>query len=310
MMILQKIKATKNQNIISEYQNKIGHVVTGIVSGFDKGSIIFTVNGNIDMIIPQNEKIFNEKYKIGDTISGVIIRINEKQRYSPIIVSRADELFVEELMRQEIPEINEGKVKIIKLKRYPGFRTKVIVKSEDSKLDAIGACVGRNGLRIKNIMNEFQRERLDLIRYSENVVDIVKEALVPINVMDVRIDEVYDTVTVYVDGNAHRSLLKKHNKTLLLTSKLIGRKVIAETYLENSSFEAIKDNAIKNISDMLDISMIEAMSVVNSGYTSIECIVEEDLETFIANCGLGEVTASGIHAAATAIVEHLENQEA
>jgi N utilization substance protein A len=303
-MILQKIKSTKNNNIIEEYKNKVGFIISGVISGFDKGNIIFTVNGNVDMIIPSKEKIKNEKYKIGDSISGVIVGINKKQKYSPIIVSRANKLFIEELMRNEIPEINDGKIKISKIVRVPGFKTKVIVESFDSKIDAISICVGRNGSRIKNIMNEFQREKIDLIHYSENIDDIIKESLAPIKIYDIKHESDTENIFIYTDEESKKILLKKYNKNLFLTSKLIDHKIFVEKYLAVSTFEEIKEKAIKTISDNLDTSLINAMIIVNSGYTTIECIAEEDLDTFIKNCNIDEVSASGIHAAAKVVAEH------
>lgn len=308
MMILQKIKQTKNENIISEYEHKIGTIITGIVSGFDKGNIIFTVNGNVDMIIPQKEKIFNEKYKNGDVISGVIIGVNKKQKYSPIIVSRSSDIFVEELMRNEIPEINDGKLKIMNIVRSPGNLTKVIVKSEDPKLDVVGTCVGKNGIRIKNIKSEFQHEKIDIIRHSDNIIDIVKESLLPIEVYDIKPDVLNpSTLIITTDSRSYEHLTKRYNKNVYLTSKLIGHRIIVEKRLDIASFEEIKENAIRTISENLDISLIESKVLVNSGYTTIECIADEDLDTFITNCGLNEITASGIHAAASTIIEHLGN---
>lgn len=308
MMILQKIKQTKNENIISEYEHKIGTIITGIVSGFDKGNIIFTVNGNVDMIIPQKEKIFNEKYKNGDVISGVIIGVNKKQKYSPIIVSRSSDIFVEELMRNEIPEINDGKLKIMNIVRSPGNLTKVIVKSEDPKLDVVGTCVGKNGIRIKNIKSEFQHEKIDIIRHSDNIIDIVKESLLPIEVYDIKPDVLNpSTLIITTDSRSYEHLTKRYNKNVYLTSKLIGHRIIVEKRLDIASFEEIKENAIRTISENLDISLIESKVLVNSGYTTIECIADEDLDTFISNCGLNEITASGIHAAASTIIEHLRN---
>lgn len=308
MMILQKIKQTKNENIISEYEHKIGTIITGIVSGFDKGNIIFTVNGNVDMIIPQKEKIFNEKYKNGDVISGVIIGVNKKQKYSPIIVSRSSDIFVEELMRNEIPEINDGKLKIMNIVRSPGNLTKVIVKSEDTKLDVVGTCVGKNGIRIKNIKSEFQHEKIDIIRHSDNIIDIVKESLLPIEVYDIKPDVLNpSTLIITTDSRSYEHLIKRYNKNVYLTSKLIGHRIVVEKRLDIASFEEIKENAIRTISENLDISLIESKMLVNSGYTTIECIADEDLDTFISNCGLNEITASGIHAAASTIIEHLRN---
>jgi N utilization substance protein A len=180
-----------------------------------------------------------------------------------------------------------------------------MVQSTDSKLDAISICVGKNGSRIKHIINEFQREKIDIIHYSENIDDIIKESLAPVKIYDVKHELDSENIFIYTDEESKKILLKKYNKNLYLTSKLIGRKIFVEKYLSISTFEEIKERAIQTISDNLDTSLINALLIVNSGYTTIECIAEEDLETFIRNCNIDEVSASGIHAAAKVIIEHL-----
>jgi N utilization substance protein A len=211
-------------------------------------------------------------------------------------------------MRNEIPEINDGKLKIMNIVRSPGNLTKVIVKSEDPKLDVVGTCVGKNGIRIKNIKSEFQHEKIDIIRHSDNIIDIIKESLLPIEVYDIKPDVLNPlTLIITTDSRSYEHLTKRYNKNVYLTSKLIGHRIIVEKRLDIASFEEIKENAIRTISKNLDISLIESKVLVNSGYTTIDCIADEDLDTFISNCGLNEITASGIHAAASTIIEHLKN---
>lgn len=312
MMILQKIKQTKTQNIMEEFQNKIGTIVEGIITGFDKGNIIFTVNGNIDMVIPKNEKIYNERYKTGDSISGVIIDINKKQKYSPIVVSRSSDLFIEELIRREVPELSDNSIEIIKIVRIPGFKSKIVVKSNNPKLEPIGTCVGRNGLRIKNIINEFQNEKIDIVKYSDNTNELIKESLTPYTVLDMKTD--YDLennkiITVSVKPEDYHQIIGRYGKNIALVSKLVDCKITIEKSMDNASFEERKTKAIETISDILDISMIEATAIVNSGYLTIDDIASEELDMFISSCGLGEITAAGVHAASVAVVKHLTEIE-
>lgn len=302
-MILQKIKNTRNINISQKYKDRIGEIVNGVVSGFEKGNIIITVDGNIDVVMPRSEKIPSEKYKNGDVISCMIIKINEKQKHSPVVVSRACEGYVEAVMKKEISEIDDGVVEIVDISRNPGFRTKVSVKSNDPKVDPIGSCVGKGGIRIRNIMHELGGEKIDLVRYSENLYEYIKEAMSPIRTEITGIDSSDSTVTVVVSPSDYMNALGKSGKNVSLVSRLVGYRIHIMKSMESASFEEQKDYAIRTLSDIFDISLIDANIIVNAGFLTPECIAAEESDTFVKTCGLDEIQAIGIYAAAKTIVE-------
>lgn len=302
MMILQKIKFAKNSNLIEEYKDRIGDIVSGFVSGFEKGNIIFTVNGNVDMVIPRNEKISSEKYKIGDPISGIILKINEKQKHSPIVVSRSSNKFVEKIIRNEVNEIDDGLLEIVEIARHPGYKTKIAIKSINPKIDPIGSCVGKNGIRIKNIMRELNGERIDVVRYSDNLNEFIKDAFSPIKIDSINNDiDDPSNLIITVSPAEYMNTVGKNGKNISLVSKLVGYKLHVEKSLDTSTFEEKKKNAIQMLSDIFDISIIDATTIVNSGYLTVDGIAEEDLESFVSMCGLDEVAAKGIHAAACTV---------
>ncbi len=304
MLILQKLKTAKNFNLVSNYKDRVGDIVSGIVSGIEKGNIILNVNGKTSMVIPRNERIQKEKYNIGDAISGVIIGVNEKQRNSPIVVSRANNRFLEELMKREVSEIADGTVEILSICRDPGHRAKILVKSNNSLVDPVGSCVGRKGMRINSIKTALSGERLDIIRYSDSVSDLVKEALSPAKVEDVGIDTSDpNSITVTVSPEEYSKAVGKFGSNVRMASAIVGKKIHVVKAVALMSFDEQKAHAIHTLSDMFSIPVNVADQIVNAGYLTPEGIVEDDEASFVASTGLDEVTGKGLYAAARAVVD-------
>lgn len=304
MLILQKLKTAKNFNIMSTYKDKVGDIVSGIVSGIEKGNIIFNVNGKTSMVIPRNERIQKEKYAIGDSISGVIIGVNEKQRNSPIVVSRANNRFLEELMKREVSEIADGTVEILNVCRDPGHRAKIMVKSNNSLVDPVGACVGRKGMRINNVKTALSGERLDIIRYSDSISELVKEALSPAKVEDVNIDMSDPSiVTVTVSPEEYSKAVGKFGSNVRMASTIVGKKIHVVKAVALMSFDEQKEHAVLTMSELFSISKNIAEQIVNAGYLTPEGIAEDDEASFVASTGLDEVTGKGLYAASKVIAD-------
>jgi transcription termination/antitermination protein NusA len=304
MTILQKLKTVRNTNVILNYKDRIGDIVSGTVSGIEKGSIIFTVNGRTEMVIPRSERILKETYKIGDPIDGVIIGINEKQRNSPITVSRSSKRFLEELLRREVSEIADGTVEIMEVSRDPGFRSKILVRSKNTTVDPVGACVGRKGARINNIKNALSGERVDIVRFSDKMEDMVREALAPARVKSVDFD-VLDpgVINVTVFPEEYARAVGKSGSNVRMASEIVGKKINVRKALAMLSFEEQKEHTVLTMAEMLSITKTVAEQIVNAGYLAPEGIAEDDEASFIYATGLDEVTGKGIYAAARTIVE-------
>jgi transcription termination/antitermination protein NusA len=302
MLIVQKLKQAKNFNIVANYKNRVGDIVSGIVSGIEKGNIIFNINGKVEAVIPKKERILKEKYKIGDSITGVIVGINEKQRNSPIVVSRADKLFLTQLLHQEVSEIADGIVEVVNVSRNPGFRSKIVVKSRDPKVDPVGACVGRKGMRINHVKNSLQGEKIDIVRFSDNIDDMIKEAFSPAKIESIEIDPINPSiinVTVYPDQYA--TAVGKFGSNVRMVSEIVGKKIFIKKSLALMSFDEQKEYAISTMSELFSISNNVAEQIVNAGYLSPEGIVADDEASFISSTGLDEVTGKGIYAASQVV---------
>jgi len=308
MLIMQKIKNAKDFNTISEYKTKTGDIVSGTVTGIDRGNIILTVNGRTEMVIPKSERILKEKFKIGDSVHGIILGVNEKQKHSPIVVSRSSKRYIEELMKREVSELNDGTLEIMGVSRDPGHRAKIAIRSNNDRVDPVGSCVGRRGVRINNVKNELSGERIDIIRYSENVMDFIKDALAPARVESIEYDpHDQEALLVTVSPDQYPLAVGRFGNNVRLASELVGHRIHVKKSMLTASFEEQKEYAVATLSEMFDISTADATQIVNSGFLTPEGIAEEDEVTFISSTGLDEVKGKGIYAAAVAITNHTNN---
>ena len=166
-IMIQKIREAERDVIFSDYEAKIDTLVNGTVQRFDKGAIVVNL-GRTEGIIPRQEQVFNEQYRPGDRIRAYVVKVQKKGQKVMIILSRTHPNLVKELFTVEVPEIGDRIVEIKGIVREPGHRTKIAVHSSDMKVDAIGACVGVRGTRIRNIVEELNGEKIDIVRWNES----------------------------------------------------------------------------------------------------------------------------------------------
>jgi N utilization substance protein A len=220
-VILQKMSEFEKDAILEEYSDKVGEVFTALMQRMQRGEVVFEI-GKATAIMPQEEQISNEFYKIGQRYKVLLKSIEEGQ----ILVSRADPDFLIELFKLEVPEIESGVVEIKAVAREAGMRSKIAVVSHQEGVDPIGSCVGQRGIRIANVMNELGEEKIDIIEWSEDLGEFVANALSPAKVNDVVINE--ETATVKVDADQLSLAIGKEGQNVRLAWKLTGMKIDIE----------------------------------------------------------------------------------
>lgn len=300
-LIKQKIRDAKRTNEIEDNLTRVGDIVSGTVSGIDRGDIIIQ-SGNSEMVLPRKEQIRKDKFKIGDTVKAVILEINPKAKHSPVVLSRSNKKFLEAILMKEVSEINDGLIDIVSIVRDPGMRAKICLRSNNENIDPVGSCVGKGGSRINNIRSYISGERIDIIKYSDNISDFISQSLAPAEVVSVEINPMNpDTVDVVVRDDQYALAVGRNGQNVNLASKLTGYDINIMKSLDTLSFEERKRISVERMSDMLSISTEDAERIVNSGYLTMDQISDEDVESFISATGLDEVKGRGIHAAATAV---------
>lgn len=302
-MITQKLREAERTNTFSEYRDRIGDIVSGTVSAVTHRDTYVTV-GKTEMLLPAKERIPTEEYQVGDPIRAIVLRIDPEAKGPSVVLSRANGKFIEALFRLEVSEIADGVVEIMSVARDPGYRAKIAVRTANENVDPVGACVGQRGSRVKTIVSELHGEKIDIIRWSEDIRQYVTQALSPAKLESVEVDpELSNTVHVVVSADQYSLAIGKRGQNVRLTTKLTGWHIEVRKSMATATFEDQKAEAIKDLAETFSISTAIATQIADAGYLTIDGIVEEDEASFIASTGLDEVTAKGVYAAARAVAE-------
>lgn len=301
MLILQKMREFKRTCAVNSLGNRIGEIVHGTVSGIERGNIIVSV-GNSTAVLPRNEQIRKEKYKVGDPINALVKRIDERQKGSPVVLSRSCNGYLDAVMRQEVSEIADGDVEIVGIAREPGSKAKVAVRSNNKKIDPAGACIGRRGTRINRISDEMSGERIDIVRWSQNTDEFIRDALLPAHTESVTENHLsQNSWDVVVGEEQYPVAVGRNGVNIKLAQRLVGVKLNVRKSTVAMTFEEQCRSAVENLSETLGIPGSVAETLVKSGYLTPEGIASDELLGFIASTGLDEVEASGIYAAAQVV---------
>ncbi|MFH0772196.1 MAG: transcription termination factor NusA [Candidatus Omnitrophota bacterium] len=220
-IIVQKIREAERDVIFSDYQNRIGSVITGTVYRFEKGNIVIDL-GKTEGFIPKGEQSQKESFRQADRIKAYVLEVNKTGKGPQIILSRSNPGLIKKLFELEIPEIYEGIVEIKAISREPGDRTKIAVYSKDDKVDCVGACVGMRGSRVKNIVKELQGEKIDIVRWSEDAKEYMISALNPAKVSEIKLDKQVKKAFVTVEDDQLSLAIGKKGQNVRLASKLTG----------------------------------------------------------------------------------------
>lgn len=302
-MIMQKIRDAERTNTFSEYRDRVGDIVSGTVSSIVHRDTYVTV-GKVEMVLPAKERIPSENYQVGDPIRAIVLRVDPESKGPSVILSRASGKFLEALFRLEVSEIGDGVVEIMGVSRDPGYRAKLAVRTANENVDPVGACVGQRGTRVKAIVNELSGEKIDIVRWNEDIRQYVAAALAPAKLESIEVDPVApNTVHVVASPEQYSLAIGKRGQNVRLTTRLTGWHVEIKKSMATASFEDQKAAAIKDLVEMFAVSTKDATQIADAGYLNAEGIAAEDEASFIAATGLNEITAKGVYAAARAVSE-------
>ena len=307
--IMQTIRDAVRSNTFNDFKGRIGEIVSGTVTGLNRRDI-FVMVGKTEMVLPAKERIPTEEYSVGDSIRAIVHHVKQEANGPAVTLSRASGEFVRALFRLEVSEISDGVVELISVARDPGYRSKIAVRTMDEKVDPVGACVGLRGARVRNIVRELNGEKIDIVRWSDDVKSYITQALAPAKLESVEVDpEQANTVHVTVAPDQYSLAIGKRGQNVRLSTKLTGWHIEVTKAMNLASFEDQKAEAIKTLAETFSISTAVATQLADAGFLTVEGIVESDEEGFIAATGLDDVTATGIYAAAKAVAELIGEEE-
>jgi len=239
-VILQKIRESEKEAVISEYSDKVGEVFTALMQRMQKGEVVFEI-GKATAFMPPEEQIPNEFYRVGDRYKVLLKDIVDSQ----MVVSRADPKFLIELFKLEVPEIESGVLEVMAIAREAGSRSKMAVRSTQDGVDPIGSCVGQRGIRIANVMNELGEEKIDIIEWDEDPEEFVAKALSPAKIEEVTIED--ETATVTVEDDQLSLAIGRDGLNVRLAWKLTGYKID----IVGSGGEVIKKEDLDEVKEEL-----------------------------------------------------------
>ncbi|MGK9370060.1 transcription termination factor NusA [Melioribacter sp. Ez-97] len=287
----QKIREIEKDIVYNEYKEMIGEIVVGDIYQVRRNDVLVNHNKN-ELILPRSEQIPREKYKKGETIRAVVKEVKKNQNGPVIIISRADNMFLRRLFEIEIPEIYDGVIEIKGIAREPGERAKVAVESQDSRIDAVGACVGMKGVRIHAIVRELNNENIDVINYSDDPVVFIQRCLAPAKLRQIEIDEENKKCTVTADTDQISLIVGRNGVNIRLAMKLTGYDIEVlrqekqlDEYEEDIELPELREELGSDIVDILISNRFEtAVEVLKAGVDKlkeIEGIGEEKAKEII-----------------------------
>ena len=299
----QKLRDVERNYIYDDYANRIGEIVIGVVHQVQRDNVYINID-QAELRLPRSEQIFSERYRRGDTVRSIIKSVEITSKGPDIVVSRSDNHFLNKLFEMEVPEIEDGIIDITSIARQPGDRAKIIVKSNDRRIDPVGACVGMRGSRIQAVVRELNNEKIDIVNYSEQPEILITRALSPAKPVNVYIDEEKEyCIAIFEDENLD-SAIGRNGMNINLASKVVGYRIDAygvEQYnrlqndqntslgdidgIEDKLSKSLANSGIKTVSDLMDAdeeSLVDLKGIssekLDKVYSMVQLFIERDVE--------------------------------
>lgn len=292
--IMQRIRQAEKENIYKEFRDRAGEIVSGVVRRFERQDVIVDL-GKFEAMMPSRERVQTEDYAIGDRIRAYVVAVDNNSRGPEIILSRSHPNFVRRLFETEVAEIADRTVEIKAIAREAGFRTKVAVFSANDKVDPVGACVGMKGARVKNIVRELNNEKVDIIRWSDNVKELVQESLKPAKLKTITLNEKKKTVEVRVDNDQLSLAIGKRGQNARLTHRLTGWEInIEEDTSAKEEMNAKVSGAAATLIKALGISVDVANALVTAGLNSLDLFAGVSAEDIVDAAKIDPAVAAQI----------------
>lgn len=307
--IIQRIRQAEREIVLKDFQDRVGDIVSGSILRLEHNDVIIDL-GRVEAIMPSAERVRVEEYQPGDRIRALLLSVQEQASGHHIVLTRSHPDFVRRLFELEVSEIADKTVEIKSLAREAGYRTKIAVASRDEKVDPVGACVGMKGARVKNIVRELLGEKIDIVRWHEDIKTLVTNALAPAKLKRVSMDEESRRVIVVVDPDQLSLAIGKGGQNIRLTAKLAGCRVDIEKDKEEVSFQEKVAHAIATLATMPGLDAEKAEKLVKAGFLSLEGLLEADLKDLQDTAEIGLETAAAIKAAAEEVVARAASAEA
>ncbi|MFK8018436.1 MAG: transcription termination factor NusA [Pseudomonadales bacterium] len=298
-VIVQKVREAERAKIVTEYEDRVGEMIGGTVKRVTREHIIVDLGNNAEGILSREQVVGREAFRINDRVRAILIEVSPEARGPQLILSRICNEMLIELFKVEVPEISEEVIEIRSAARDPGSRAKIAVKTNDGRIDPVGACVGMRGSRVQAVSNELMNERVDIVLWDDNQAQLVINAMAPAEVESIVVDEDSRTMDVAVAEDNLAQAIGRNGQNVRLASELTGWTINVMS-IEDASVKQEEEagKTMQMFIDSLEVDEDVGLVLVEEGFTSLEEVAYVPLEEMVAIEGFDEDIAEELRARA------------
>ncbi|MEM8982812.1 MAG: transcription termination factor NusA [Pseudomonadota bacterium] len=270
-VIVQKVREAEREQVVEEYQDRVGELLSGIVKRVDRNGVYIDLGGNAEGFVARDQMIPREPVRPQDRLKALLVEVRSEIRGPQLFMTRTSPQFLIDLFKIEVPEVGQGLIEIIAAARDPGLRAKIAVKSNDNRIDPVGACVGMRGSRVQAVSNELAGERVDIILWDDNPAQFVINSMSPAEVVSIVVDEEAHSMDIAVDEEKLSQAIGRGGQNIRLASELTGWElnVMTESDAEQKSEQEVR-GLIDAFKEQLDVDEEVALILVQEGFSTIE----------------------------------------
>jgi N utilization substance protein A len=270
-VIVQKVREAEREQVVEEYKDREGELLSGLVKRVDRNGVFIDLGGNAEGFVPRDQMVPREPARPQDRMKALLTEVRSEPRGPQLFMTRTSPAFLVELFKIEVPEVGQGLIDILGAARDPGLRAKIAVKSNDPRIDPVGACVGMRGSRVQAVSNELAGERVDIILWDENPAQFVVNAMSPAEVLSIVVDEDSHSMDIAVDEDKLSQAIGRGGQNIRLASELTGWElnVMTETDAEQKSESEMRE-LLDLFTKQLDVDEEVALILVQEGFSTIE----------------------------------------
>ena len=288
-VIVQKVREAERAQVVEQYAEQEGELITGVVKRMSRDNILLDLGNNAEAVIFRDEMLPRENFRPGDRLRGLLFAVRPEARGAQLFVTRTQPEMLTELFRLEVPEIAEEMIDLMGAARDPGSRAKIAVKSNDQRIDPIGACVGMRGARVQAVSSELGGERVDIILWDENPAQFAINAMAPAEVASIVVDEDTHSMDIAVEEDNLAQAIGRNGQNIRLASQLTGWELNVMTVAElKEKHQAEADSVITVFTEALEIDEDFASVLVEEGFSSLEEIAYVPVNELLEIDGLDE----------------------
>ena len=288
--LASKVLELEHDSLYNKYKDRVGQIISAEVYQVWKREVLLVDDENNELILPKGEQIPRDQYRKGEAVRAVILRVDNENNNPKIILSRTSPVFLQRLLEQEVPEINDGLITVQRIARMPGERAKIAVESYDERIDPVGACVGVKGSRVHGIVRELCNENIDVINYTSNTKLFIQRALSPAKVLSINVDEENHKAEVYLKPEEVSLAIGRGGMNIKLASMLTEYTI--DVFREVEEGVEDEDIYLDEFSDEIDQWIIDAIKGI--GLDTAKSVLNAPREMLVEKADLEEETVDHV----------------